>query len=281
MLYANTFPPRCAEWSPLGGAWRVDVPCEHVPATLADVRTSGGMGASITPDGAIARLAFEPHGVVTFAQLRNAGLGAGAINVRVRKGRLHRLHRGVFALGHTRISREGRWLAAVLALGEGAVLSHISAAALWVIRHSSSDRIHVTVPGGGGRERRRGIVVHRSLTLGRPDVDRHNAIPVTSVSRTLLDLARARPPSPRSSLASTTSRRSRASSSRRSCSTSATTRASSVRRSTSSSTTTRSTSSGARAASSSRRTACNTASSASPTAGSSTSRPPSPPRCAR
>ena len=147
------------------------------------------MGATITSDAAIAQLAFEQHGVVTFGQLCDAGLGAGAINVRVRKGRLHRLHRGVFAVGHTRISPEGRWLAAVLALGEGAVLSHVSAAALWGIRHSASTRIHVTVPTGAGRTPRQGIVVHRSLTLGPIVADEQNAIPVTSVSRTLLDLA--------------------------------------------------------------------------------------------
>lgn len=145
--------------------------------------------ATTTPDAAVAQLAFSQHGVVTFAQLRRAGLGEGAINLRVRNGRLHRLHRGVFALGHARISREGRWLAAVLSLGEGAVLSHVSAAALWGIRHSSSAYVHVTVPSAAGRARRRGIVVHRSLTLVPEDVDAHEAIAVTSVSRTLLDLA--------------------------------------------------------------------------------------------
>lgn len=145
--------------------------------------------AATTPDIAVAQLAFRQHGVVTSAQLRDAGLGEGAINLRGRNGRLHRLHRGVFAVGHSRISREGRWLAAVLALGEGAVLSHVSAAALWGIRHSSSSYVHVTVPTSGGRHRRRGIVVHRSLTLGPADVDEEQAIAVTSVSRTLLDLA--------------------------------------------------------------------------------------------
>ena len=142
-----------------------------------------------SPDAEIAQLAFAQHGVVTYAQLRAAGLAAGAINLRVRSGRLHRLHRGVFAVGHPRISREGRWSAAVLALGEGAVLSHVSAAALWGIRHSSSAYVHVTVPTAGGRTRRRGVVVHRSLTLGPADVDEEQAIAVTSVSRTLLDLA--------------------------------------------------------------------------------------------
>ncbi len=95
----------------------------------------------------------------------------------------------MFAVGHDRLSREGRWLAAVLALGEGAVLSHVSAAALWGIRHSRSAYVHVTVPTPGGRHRRRGLVVHRSLTLRPADVDEREAIAVTSVSRTLLDLA--------------------------------------------------------------------------------------------
>ncbi len=149
----------------------------------------GSSRATTTPDIAVAQLAFKQHGVVTFEQLRDAGLDVGAINLRVRNGRLHRLHRGVFAVGHTRISQEGRWLAAVLALGEGAVLSHVSAAALWGIRHSSSAYVHVTVPTHAGRYRRRGIVVHRSCTLGPPDLAERQAIPVTSVSRTLLDLA--------------------------------------------------------------------------------------------
>ena len=137
----------------------------------------------------ISRIAFAQHGVVTFRQLREAGLGAGAINLRVRNGRLHRCHRGVFAVGHTRLSREGRWMAAVLALGEGAVLSHVSAAALWGIRHTSSAYVHVTVPTAGGRQRRPGLAVHRSPTLRPADVDEREGIAVTSVSRTLLDLA--------------------------------------------------------------------------------------------
>jgi predicted transcriptional regulator of viral defense system len=142
-----------------------------------------------TPDAVIARIAFAQHGVITFEQLRDAGLGEGAINLRVRNQRLHRVHRGVYAVGHARMSREGRWMAAVLALGDGALLSHVSAAALWGIRHSSSSQVHVTVPTPCGRKDRRGIVVHRSLTLRPADIAERQAIPVTSVSRTLLDLA--------------------------------------------------------------------------------------------
>lgn len=139
-------------------------------------------------DARIARLGAAQHGVVAFHELRAAGLGVGAINLRVRNGRLHRLRRGVFAVGHTSLSREGRWLAAVLALGEGAVLSHVSAAALWGLRPSSSAVTHVTVPTAAGRRPRARIVVHRSRTLGMHDVAKREGIAVTSVARTLLDL---------------------------------------------------------------------------------------------
>lgn len=144
---------------------------------------------SLRPDALIARLAERQHGVVSLAQLRGAGLSIGAINSRVRAGRLHRLHRGVFAVGHRRLTRAGHWMAAVLALGDGAVLSHVSAAALWELRPSSATAIHVTVPTAAGHRHRDGIVVHRSCTLGPADADQHDAIAVTSPARTLLDLA--------------------------------------------------------------------------------------------
>jgi hypothetical protein len=70
-------------------------------------------------------------GVVSLAQLRALGLGEGAIKHRVGVGRLHRVHRGVYAVGHRLLRAEGWWLAAVLASGDGAVLSHRSAAAHW------------------------------------------------------------------------------------------------------------------------------------------------------
>lgn len=151
---------------------------------------------AVTPDALVARLAFEQHGVVTFDQLRGAGLGDGAINLRVRNRRLHRLHRGVFAVGHERISCEGRWQAAVLALGRGALLSHVTAAALWGLRHSNAATVHVTVPTVSGRRRRAGIVVHRSLSLCDVDIAARNGIAVTSVGRTLLDLAAMIQPGP-------------------------------------------------------------------------------------
>ena len=82
------------------------------------------------PERALAQLAARQWGVLSRAQLLAIGLGADAIEWRARSGRLHRVHHGVYAVGHTALRREGRFLAAVLACGPGAVLSHRSAAAL-------------------------------------------------------------------------------------------------------------------------------------------------------
>ena len=140
------------------------------------------------PDLIIARIAARQHGVISFAQLIFAGLKPDAITRRVKAGRLHRLYRGVYAVGHTDLSREGRWMAAVLACGERAVLSHKSAAHLWSMSPTSPSLIHVTVPGRGGRKNRRGIVVHRTTTLGPRDTTSRHNIPVTTPTRTRRDL---------------------------------------------------------------------------------------------
>src|SRR4051812_49380236 len=95
-------------------------------------------------DRAIAALAKRQHGVVTRAQLRRIGLCDSAITHRAAVGRLHRLHRGVYAVGHRVVPARGAWLAATLACGEGAVLSHTSAAALWGLR-AKDGVVHVTV----------------------------------------------------------------------------------------------------------------------------------------
>lgn len=153
------------------------------------------MEQKVRVDAQIARLAESQYGVVSLAHLRAAGLAPGAIYSRVRAGRLHRVHRGVFAVGHRRLSREGHWLAAVLALGDGAALSHISAGAHLALRPSSAGVIHLTVPSHAGRRTRPGIVVHRSITLGA-GVIRHEGVPVTDVARTLLDLAGMLAPGP-------------------------------------------------------------------------------------
>jgi hypothetical protein len=95
----------------------------------------------------------------------------------------------VYAYGHDRLTRKGYWLAAVLACGPGAVLSHGSAAALLELRQSGAGLIDVTVPSRAGRIRREGIRIHRSGRLGAEEVTIVDGIPVTTVARTLLDLA--------------------------------------------------------------------------------------------
>ena len=107
---------------------------------------------------------------------------------RAKAGRLHRVHRGVYAVGSPYPSQKARWLAAVLACGEEAVLSHHSAAGLWEIREPRGTVVHVTVSGSGGRKRRAGIIHHRSLTLSASTVTRRDGIPVTTPARTISDL---------------------------------------------------------------------------------------------
>jgi REase_MTES_1575 len=130
------------------------------------------------------KLAEAQHGVVARAQLSELGLGAGAIEHRIRLGRLRPIHRGVYTIGHRLLSQEGRWMAAVLACGPGAVLSHRAAAALWGIRGGTP--IEVIVPTA--KHRRPGIQIHR-VTLPEDEATRHRGIPVTTVPRTLLDLS--------------------------------------------------------------------------------------------
>jgi very-short-patch-repair endonuclease len=152
---------------------------------MHDMRASG---AQTTTDHAIAAVAAKQYGVVTRAQLSAAGLDRGAIARRLAAGRLHRLHDGVYAVGHRAPRREANWLGAVLACGPGAVLSHRSAAALWGLHDAEGPRPDVTVATRNGR-RRAAIAVHRAQ-LARPDRRRRSGIPVTSPARTLADLAR-------------------------------------------------------------------------------------------
>lgn len=134
-------------------------------------------------------IASRQHGLVGYGQLLAAGVGRGALEHRVRSGRLIRVQRGVYAVGHVHDADVTRWMAAVLACRDGAVLSHLSALAAWELRPSSATRIHVTVPGRGGHRRRHGIVVHRSTVLPGSEMTTHRGIPVTTVAGTLLDSA--------------------------------------------------------------------------------------------
>lgn len=132
------------------------------------------------------RLARRQHGVLGREQLLGLGMGRRAIARRLDQGRLHELHRGVYVVGVRRISRKGRWMAAVLACGEAALLSHRSAGRLWGLLAPAEEWVDVTRPDR--RVRRDGIVSHRASV---PDDERDavDGIPVTSVFRTIFDLA--------------------------------------------------------------------------------------------
>lgn len=139
-------------------------------------------------DGGVAIIAARQHGVVSVGQLRAAGLSRTAIRRRVESGRLYRLHRGVYAVGHPGISRYGRWMAAALACGEGAAVSHRSAAELWGLLESKGGPIDISVPSDAGRARRSGIRLHRRVTLAPKALTRRLGIPVTKPARTIADL---------------------------------------------------------------------------------------------
>jgi very-short-patch-repair endonuclease len=144
-----------------------------VPRNAADLR--------------VAELAATQWGVVSVGDLLNAcHLSRDAVATRVRRGQLHPLHRGVYAVGHANPPRNGRFLAAVLACGPTAVLSHLSAAAIHGF-FSWDDRYpEVTVRN---YRRHAGIRIHRSTTLDPADLVLHHKLPLTSPARTLVDLA--------------------------------------------------------------------------------------------
>jgi len=142
-------------------------------------------------DAVLAEIAARQHGVVSVAQLRAAGFDKHAVHNRVRAGRLHRVHQRVYAVGHNGPSQRRRWMAAVLACGDGAALSHTSAAALWGLLRPFRGPIQVTSPSLNGRARRRGIALHRSASLATatvPQATHRDGIPVTTPRRTIADL---------------------------------------------------------------------------------------------
>jgi hypothetical protein len=126
--------------------------------------------------------------VVTHAQLLDLGFSRNAIEHRIAKGRLLSVMRGVYAVGRPQLTREGRWMAAVLSCGPEATLSHDSAAAHLRIRPFRAGEIEISVPARLARVRP-GIVAHRRRTFAASDVMRHDGIPVTTPICTLIDLA--------------------------------------------------------------------------------------------
>lgn len=141
-------------------------------------------------DVVIAEIADRQYGVVSVAQLRGAGLDKDHVLHRVRTGRLHPVHHGVYAVGHTGFPIEGRWMAAVLAGGEEAVLSHRSAACLWGLLNPRSGLVDISTPRTSGRRRRTGIRIHRCPSLSPNLTSRRRGIPVTTPARTIADLKR-------------------------------------------------------------------------------------------
>jgi predicted transcriptional regulator of viral defense system len=141
--------------------------------------------------GRLARLAARQHGVVTLAQLYSLGFSDSQVRTRAAAGWLHRLHRGVFAVGRRDLTLHGRWMAAVLACGDGAVLSHQAAGELWNIRRRRDEapKIEITIPRRRGGRPRPGLTIHRLPTLRTSETTTRDGIPVTSPARTVLDLA--------------------------------------------------------------------------------------------
>jgi very-short-patch-repair endonuclease len=136
-------------------------------------------------DRAVAELAVAQHGVVARTQLRDLGLGDRAVDHWLQAGRLHRVHRGVYSVGHRLLSQDGRRLAAVSAAGPHAVLSHGSAAELWGLA-SAGASLEVTVPRD--RRDRPGLTLHQGV-LSSDERAAVRGIAVTTPGRTLLDLA--------------------------------------------------------------------------------------------
>jgi very-short-patch-repair endonuclease len=134
------------------------------------------------------RVVRRQHGVITFEQLRDLGLSRHAIRHRVERGRLHPVGRGVYAVGRADLSRHGRWMAAVLRCGEGAVLSHGSAAALLGFGEEVPGWIEISVPSAAMCAQP-GLRIHRRPGLRGRDVGFCDRIPVTGPALTLIDLA--------------------------------------------------------------------------------------------
>lgn len=145
------------------------------------------MATKATRSSRLWRVAARQHGVVARAQLLELGYTPSAIRHRIGTGRLHPLWRGVYVVGRPDVTRVGTWLAATLACGAGAVISHETAAALWGIRLDRGGAVDVTVPGNTYR-RRPGIRVHRR-SLPASEVTVHDNLPDATPVRTLIDLA--------------------------------------------------------------------------------------------
>lgn len=134
----------------------------------------------------MADLAARQHGVVCASQLRQLDISRDAVATMVTNGTVHPVHPRVYAVGHPALCREGRWMAAVLAGGTGAVLSHVAAAQLWGLTRSDSSRVDITL--ARAHRALAGVGVHRSRTLVDADMTIRDHVPATTVARTIVDL---------------------------------------------------------------------------------------------
>ncbi|MGI8729963.1 MAG: type IV toxin-antitoxin system AbiEi family antitoxin domain-containing protein [Solirubrobacteraceae bacterium] len=137
----------------------------------------------------VAHRAAEQYGVVSAAQLAADGLKRSAIQVRLRTGRLHPIHRGVYAVGHGAPSLEGRFMAATLACGPSSALGYRAGAVHWAFMAWDDTRLIEVLVTGRARRSRPELNIHRTRHLDPRDVTRHKGIRITTPARTLLDLA--------------------------------------------------------------------------------------------
>lgn len=161
---------------------------DRLPTTYIEPRIGVGCRSDdglTAPDRRVAELAGRQHGVVARRQLLDLGFGPRAIGSRLARGNFHLIHHGVYAIGHTVLTLHARWMAAVLACGPGAVLSHRSAAGLWGLLDASS-QLEVVRPG---KFRKRPGIVARFAAIPADERTLVEGIPVTTVPRTILDLA--------------------------------------------------------------------------------------------
>jgi predicted transcriptional regulator of viral defense system len=150
----------------------------------------GTVGSTVSLDLVIGQLAAKQHGVVSRRQLLDVGAGGRAIDHRLATGRLHRIRRGIYLVGHWTPPPLAEEAAALLSCGTGAALSHWTAVEIWrlISNRPGSREIHITVPGRDPGTKP-GIRLHRVRALDRRDVRKVEGLPVTAPARILLDLA--------------------------------------------------------------------------------------------
>jgi hypothetical protein len=167
------------------------MPPAHPNPLVDGPKTQGGVEFSAHQqrrDGEIARTCHGQHGLITLEQLKARGLTVQAVHERLMAGRLHRIHQRVYSLTPGVMTVRGKFMAAVLACGTGAVISHRSAAYLWGLVDAWEEPIDVTASNRRGRSPA-GVAAHRDGSLQPVDKTRVHGVPCTSLARTLLDFA--------------------------------------------------------------------------------------------